>query len=258
MRLLRQWLERLVQPPPAAVPPRVPDGMIVYAIGDVHGERALLERLLDLIRQDTAERPEAPVAVFLGDYIDRGPDSRGVLELICGNPLPGVAVRRLLGNHERAMLDFLDAPQGNAGWLDFGGIACLDSYGVRMQPGSRDAARLTACRDDLRDRLPAAHLALLRSLEPWAAYGDYLFVHAGIRPGIPLAEQAVADLLWIREPFLNWSGPHEKVVVHGHSIRPAPQRLPNRIGIDTGAYATGVLTAVALAGEEARFLQVRR
>ena len=181
-----------------------------------------------------------------------------MLDLLCADPLPGFAVRRLLGNHEQAMLDFLEAPQSSGGWLDFGGIACLDSYGVRLQPGSRDAARLTAWRDELQSCLPEAHVALLRTLERWAIYGDYVFVHAGIRPGTPLAEQVLADLLWIREPLLEWSGPHEKVVVHGHSIRPAPQRLANRIGIDTGAYATGVLTAVALTGEEARFLQVRR
>lgn len=258
MRMLRRWIERLMRPFPAVTPPRAPDGMTIYAIGDVHGERVLLERLLDLLRRDADGRPEAPVAVFLGDYVDRGPDSRGVLELLCADPLPGMAVRRLLGNHEQAMLDFLEAPQSGAGWLDFGGIACLDSYGVRLQPGSRDPARLIAWRDELQSSMPAAHLALLMSLERWVVYGDYVFVHAGIRPGTPLAEQALADLLWIREPFLDWPDPHEKVVVHGHSIRPVPQRLPNRIGIDTGAYATGVLTAVALTGEQVRFLQVRR
>ncbi|HEY0835742.1 MAG TPA: metallophosphoesterase family protein [Azospirillum sp.] len=238
--------------------PRVPEGMVVYAIGDVHGERTALERLLDRIRDDAARRQAAPVAVFVGDYIDRGADSRGVLDLLCADPLPGFTVRRLLGNHEQAMLDFLDTPDGGTEWLEFGGVATLDSYGVRGLVGAPDGARLNALRQELAARLPDAHQRLLRSLEPYAVYGDYAFVHAGIRPGGPLAQQRLEDLLWIREPFLGWPAHHEKVIVHGHTVVPAPQILPNRIAIDTGVYASGVLTAAVLEADGVRVLQARR
>jgi len=242
-------------PPP---PPRVPDGLVVYAIGDVHGERPALERLLERIREDAARRSSSPAAVFLGDYVDRGGDSRGVLDLLCGDPLPGFAVHRLRGNHEQAMLDFLAAPEAGVSWLEFGGIATLDSYGVRGLVGAPTAERLKGLRDALDAALPEAHRRLLQTLAPYVVYGDYAFVHAGVRPGAPMERQRLDDLLWIREPFLSWKAPHDKVVVHGHTVVPAPQLLPNRIAIDTGVYATGVLTAVALEADRVGVIQARR
>lgn len=267
MRVLSRlalWLKQAGFPGGAPVgkagrePARTPENMTIYAVGDIHGERALLEELLELIRRDAAEQPDRPVAVFLGDYIDRGPDSRGVLALLCGDPLPGFTVHRLLGNHEQAMLSFLDDPLKTAAWLDVGGVAALDSYGVRMPPARRADERLIAARNALDACLPQDHRDFLRSLALWVALGDYAFVHAGIRPGVALAEQSPDDLLWIRDPFLGWPERHEKVIVHGHTVRPTPQLLPNRIGIDTGAYATGVLTAVVLKGSKVRFIQTRR
>lgn len=239
-------------------PPEAPPGRIVYAIGDIHGEAALLEALLGKIRDDAAAREGAPLAVFLGDYVDRGPDSRSVLDLLCDAPLPGFAIDALTGNHEQGMLAFLTDPLSGMAWLEFGGLATLSSYGVAIQPGTVTPARLRDYRDQLAERLPDEHRRFLHRLKPWVVHGDYLFVHAGVRPKIPLAAQRMEDFLWIRDPFLAWPDRHEKMVVHGHSVRFAPELLPNRIGIDTGAYATGVLTAVALEGRDLRVLQARR
>ncbi|MGE4218219.1 MAG: metallophosphoesterase family protein [Alphaproteobacteria bacterium] len=228
-------------------------------MGDVHGECRLLEALLEEIGRDAAGLGATPrrTVVFLGDYVDRGPDSRGVVDLLLQRPLNGAEHRFLLGNHEQAMLDFLRDPEAGAGWLAYGGIMTADSYGVRAALPASPASR-AAFRDALAAAMPPAHLAFLEALEPSATYGDYAFAHAGVRPGLSLDDQHPDDLLWIREPFLNWTGSFGKRIVHGHTIRPAPEVLPNRIGIDTGAYATGVLTAVALSGSQVRILQARR
>ncbi|HYD69840.1 metallophosphoesterase family protein [Azospirillum sp.] len=246
-------------------PAAAPDGLCLYAIGDVHGERRCLERLLAVIDRDAGQRREEeglqPLLVFLGDYVDRGPDSRGVLDLLCARAAAaagtGPACRFLLGNHEAAMLDFLREPAAGAEWLNYGGAEALASYGVRASVGIADAARCRALRDALEERLPEEHRAFLESLEPMAVLGDYAFVHAGVRPGVPLERQRLEDLLWIREPFLSSPRSHGKVVVHGHTVLDEPQVLPNRIGLDTGAYATGVLSAVALHGTHRRILQAR-
>lgn len=260
MRRLLAAVARRLLPAQAPVPPaHAPDGMTLYGIGDVHGERALLEALLDAIRRDIADRAAADrvAVVFLGDYVDRGPDSRGVLDILLRRPMGDADHRFLLGNHEQAMLDFLRDPEGGAGWLGYGGLMTADSYGVRAAP-PMDAAGRAAFRDALAAAMPSGHKAFLEGLETAVVYGDYAFVHAGVRPGRRLADQSSEDLLWIREPFLDWKGPFEKRVVHGHTIRPAPEVLPNRIGIDTGAYATGTLTAVALSGRTVRVIQARR
>lgn len=237
----------------------MPEGLTVYAVGDVHGEMALLEDLMRQIRRD-AEGPSAAgsrAIVFLGDYIDRGPDSQGVLDFLLDSPLPGAEHRFLLGNHEQVMLDFLKDPERAAGWLDYGGITTAASYGVRL-PVPRDAAARAEFRDALDVAVPDAHKAFLERLEPLVVYGDYAFAHAGVHPQRSLAEQQVGDLLWIREGFLEWTGPLEKRIVHGHTIRPTPEIFPNRIALDTGAYASGVLSAAILSGEQVRLLQARR
>jgi len=247
--------------PPAMVrPASVPAGWRVYAIGDVHGECRCLRSLLAMIAEDAAGlQGVRPLLVFLGDYIDRGPDSRDVLELLrqvaAAQDDGGPACRFLLGNHEVAMLEFLRDPVAGAGWLNFGGAEALVSYGVRASVGVAGAERCRTMRDQLLERLPAAHLAFLKALEPMAVLGDYLFVHAGVRPGVELDRQTPDDLLWIREPFLSSRRDHGKVVVHGHSIVEQPLFLANRIGLDTGAYATGRLTALRLEGEERAILQ---
>lgn len=239
--------------------PSAPEGTCVYAVGDIHGERKALDRMLAAIAAD-AERQRAnglePAVVFLGDYIDRGTDSCGVLDRLCRDPLAGVPCRFLLGNHEAAMLDFIGDPVRASEWLNYGGAEALGSYGIRASVGTSDPARCRALRDALMERLPDEHLAFLKALEPMVVLGDYAFVHAGIRPGRPLARQRTDDLLTIREPFLSWPHPHEKTIVHGHTITRSPEVTAARIGIDTGAYATGTLTALALCGTARSFIQV--
>lgn len=257
---LRAWIARCLGTPGAAAgaaaAPAMVEGVRLYAVGDIHGESALLDRLLAMIADDMVGRADRrAVVVFLGDYVDRGPDSRGVLDRLTADPTPAAETRFLAGNHESALLDFIDDPVAGARWLDFGGTEALASYGVRASVGARDRKRLKDLRDQLVDRLPDAHRRFLEALEDWAVYGDYAFVHAGIKPGRPLKRQRRDDLLWLREPFLSSPLRHEKVIVHGHTIVDAPEIRPNRIAVDTGAYATGVLTAVVLDGTERSFLK---
>jgi serine/threonine protein phosphatase 1 len=238
---------------------RIPDGHIIYAIGDIHGERALLDQLLHRIAEDVAIRGagQAATIIFMGDYIDRGPDSRGVLERLSAAPPPGMQWRFLRGNHEQALLDFLENPEATATWLRFGGVETLASYGVLAPPGTLDPRRLRAVADMLAERLPPRHLAFLQASEMMVVIGDYVFVHAGIDPALPLDQQRPADLLWMREGFIDRPIGGNHVVVHGHTIVEAPLIAGNRIAIDTGAYATGQLTAVVLVGRERRILQTR-
>ncbi|WP_245593385.1 metallophosphoesterase family protein [Azospirillum halopraeferens] len=240
--------------------PRVPDGLRVYAVADIHGRRDALDRLIALVAEDAADAAErglTPVMVFLGDYVDRGADSYGVLDRLCRPVIEGVACRFLLGNHEAALLEFLEAPAAGAEWLDYGGVETLGSYGVRASVGIRERARCEALRDRFAGSLPDAHLAFLKSLEPMVVLGDYAFVHAGIRPGRSLERQRLDDLLWIREPFLSDPRPHDKVVVHGHTMVDQPDLRDNRIGIDTGAYVTGVLTTLVLQEDQQCLIQAR-
>jgi serine/threonine protein phosphatase 1 len=237
-------------PPPPSAPPRVPDGERVYAIGDVHGRLDLLTDLITRIEADNAARgPADTQLILLGDLIDRGPQSAELIEYLRSFH-PGFArVRLLMGNHEAAMLDSLDDRTGDphrTGWLEYGGLATLASYGVPYRVYGLPGPAMVAA---LRQYVPAAHLDFLRGFEDHVTVGDYLFVHAGIRPGVPLAAQNRRDLHWIRGEFLDDPRPHGFTVVHGHTISDAPEFRPNRIGIDTGAYRSGVLTALGLEGE---------
>jgi serine/threonine protein phosphatase 1 len=231
---------------------------LIYAVGDVHGRLDLLEDLLGQIAADAAKiKPSGDmVLVLLGDYIDRGAYSRGVIDcLIRLSGVPGVELRVLKGNHEQALLDFLDEPEIGPAWVQQGGAATLVSYGVAA-PQTRNAAELWAqASEALAEALPPEHLRFLRGLELYAEYGDYIFVHAGLRPGVPLERQSERDLLWIRDEFLEASGPFPKVVVHGHSPEPEPFLGKHRLGLDTGAYATGILTAARLYGTDRTILQ---
>jgi serine/threonine protein phosphatase 1 len=235
-------------------------GERVYAIGDVHGCYDLLKALLGLIAADAAGAPgKRPVLVFCGDYIDRGPCSAEVVEaLVCLKRRRDLQIHLLKGNHEQGMLHFLADPEAGAAWLRFGGRETLASYGVAAPEADAGGEALRAARDALLSRMPASHLSLLHELALMVVVGDYAFVHAGVRPGAPLSRQAEADLLWIRDPFLDWDRPFERVIVHGHTWRDGePQLLGHRIGIDTGAYATGVLTAVRLEDEDVSVIQAR-
>jgi serine/threonine protein phosphatase 1 len=209
--------------------------------------------LLSDIRDDCEGTQQTVVVVFLGDYVDRGPDSKGVIDRVLSLPAPFQG-KFLRGNHDQALLDFLADPASYDGWCDFGADETLTSYGVRPP---RDHSLSTFC--DVRDRflqaLPAEHLHFFRTLLLSWEIGDYFFAHAGVRPSAPLNQQKEDDLLWIREEFLDSSEDFGKVVVHGHTPTDGPVKRANRIGIDTGAYLTGRLTALVLDGQNQRFLQ---
>jgi len=233
-----------------------PAGMRIYAIGDVHGRLDLLTALLHLIEQDNRMLPSADRrVVMLGDLIDRGPESAGVINLLLNHRPDFARFHFLIGNHEEAMIQSLEdgADPHQVEWLRYGGRETLRSYGV---PEEAFEMRGSLMSDELRRYVPQSHIGFVRSFEETLVLGDYLFVHAGIRPGKPLARQIRKDFLWIREPFLHdKTTDHGYIVVHGHTIERKPVFAPNRIGIDTGAYATGVLTALVLEGTERRILQ---
>jgi serine/threonine protein phosphatase 1 len=226
----------------------------VYALGDIHGRLDLLERAIAAIARDVDAHGPAALTVTLGDYVDRGPDSRGVLDRLADNPFPTGYVA-LRGNHERLMETFLADPTAGEHWRKLGGIETMHSYGVPvadllMGRNYAEAARRFA------DALPARHMEFLHSLKISFSHGRYFFCHAGVRPGVALAAQADDDLLWIRDAFLSSTMDFGKIVVHGHTPVPAPEVLPNRINIDTGAFATGRLTCVVLDRGGHRFLSV--
>jgi serine/threonine protein phosphatase 1 len=238
---------------PKGEPRAVPPDHRVYAIGDIHGRRDLLDALLSEIGVDCQGTQQTVIVVFLGDYVDRGPDSKGVIDRLLSLPAPFQG-KFLRGNHDQALLDFLADPAHYDVWCDFGADETLTSYGVRPP---RDHSLSTFC--DVRDRflqaIPAEHLHFFRTLLLGWEIGDYFFAHAGVRPGAPLDQQKEDDLLWIREEFLDSSEDFGKVVVHGHTPTDGPVKRANRIGIDTGAYLTGRLTALVLDGQSQRFLQ---
>ena len=231
----------------------LPPDTRVYAVGDVHGRAVLLTELHKRIVKDADKAGESRrVIVYLGDYVDRGPDSAGVIGQLIENPLPDFEQVFLMGNHEEFFLDFLKDPATGAHWVDNGGDATLSSYGVEAV--GKAAADMAALCEKLRQNMPDEHLAFLEELAVTHLEGDYLFVHAGIRPGVPLSRQSDEDLLWIREPFLDAADPHEFVVVHGHTPVKAPEVHDNRIAVDTGAVWSGRLTAVVLHDEEQSFI----
>ena len=255
--MLRRLFSRAGSAPALTPSQPTTGGALIYAVGDIHGRRDLLDRLTAKIRADAAlAEGGPPVLVFVGDYVDRGPDTRGVIEAVLALSREGAfEVRPLKGNHEEQLLAFLKDPRAGPAWLDFGGGATLASYGVAPPAGRTDEAAWEDAHRAFAAALPDEHLRFFEALELAVVCGDYLFVHAGVRPGIPLNEQSEHDLLWIRDEFLSASRPFEKVVVHGHTPEAAPYLGRNRIGIDTGAYATATLTAVRLHGIDCAFIQ---
>jgi serine/threonine protein phosphatase 1 len=233
----------------------VPEGRRVYAIGDIHGRADLLKRLQRKILQDVKEAPALEnTVVYLGDYLDRGPFVFDTLDHVISGLDCGFEIIYLRGNHEQLFLDFLDNPSMLPVWLGLGGLATLMSYGV--YPGHFDIApqRAAELRDALVANMPDQHLHFLRSLHLYLHLGDYLFVHAGLRPGVPLVRQTLDDLLWIREEFIAERHGFDFKVVHGHTIDKQPQQQHHRLGIDTGAYATGILTCAVFEEDQVRFL----
>lgn len=240
-------------------PRPAPSGVAFLAIGDVHGHLAHLQALLRILEPAIAQaRTEGhdPHLVAIGDYIDRGPAAVGVLEALAGiEQRLSLPVHRLRGNHDQYLIDFLFAPEPDpenyAVWLANGGDVTLADMGIGDD--AQTGSDLGAVRAAVRGRLSGSVLGLLASLQTCWRCGDWLFVHAGIEPDRPIDRQSPARWLSIREPFLSgrsWS--HDLTVVHGHTIR-GPEVMPHRVGIDSGAYRTGVLTAVEIIGDRLRF-----
>ncbi|MBV7255365.1 serine/threonine protein phosphatase [Pacificimonas sp. WHA3] len=235
-------------------PPAVPDGVRVYAIGDIHGMSNLLEKLLKKITKDLKGFEGRAELVFLGDYVDRGPDSAQVIARLCEGPGPGDTWTFLKGNHDAFLSSTMAAEKLKEryyrAWVDQGGAEAMMSWGVRrgLIHGDDPEAAVEA----LKAAMPKAHRKFFRKLKPSHRIGDYMFVHAGVRPHVPLEEQQEKDLLWIRDDFLDHGksfGPH---IVHGHTITPDVDGQKHRTGVDTGAYRTGTLTALVLEGTERR------
>ena len=237
-------------------PALVPSGRRVYAIGDVHGRADLLQRLLHDLREDARHGlyEGRPILIFLGDYVDRGFQSKDVIDILLSTALSPFETYFLKGNHEQAMLQFLGDPTIGPRWAEFGGAETLVSYGVQP-PRTRTSIDdwRQAC-EDLHVQLPAEHLHFLNNLDLSVRIGDYVFVHAGVRPGVPLEAQSEQDLLWIREDFLQDKRPLGAVIVHGHTPATRPYRDGRRVGLDTGAYLSGKLTAARFEHDSVEFI----
>lgn len=228
---------------------RIPDGLRVYCIGDIHGRADLLAELHKAIASDAARAPvERKIVVYVGDYIDRGLESRSVIDQFLSDPLPDFEKVYLKGNHDETLLQFLNDAEVGPYWFTYGGDATVLSYGVRLPPGKTGPERFEDMRLQFASLFPADHLEFFSALQLTYVCGDYVFVHAGLRPGVPLDRQSPEDLLWIRGEFLESRYDFGKIVVHGHSVSEAPVMATNRIGIDTGAYASGRLTCLVLEG----------
>jgi serine/threonine protein phosphatase 1 len=248
-------LRDLFRPKPAARLPAVPDGTRYYVIGDIHGRLDLFEAMIGAIEDDDSRASPADTRiVLLGDLVDRGPDSAGVVARARAWQ-QARKVRVLAGNHEEMFLTAFEKPEALRHFLKHGGRETVLSYGLsKKQYATLSLDEIFALLPSL---VPLSEREYVASFETMIRAGDYVFVHAGIDPARPLAEQKRSDLLWIRERFLNHEGPLEKVVVHGHTIFPKVMDCGNRIGIDTGAFRSGVLTALVLEGDQRRIIQAR-
>jgi len=235
--------------------PRIPPGQRVYAIGDIHGRLDLFEAMIAAVEDDDAAAVKARTTiVLLGDLLDRGPDSAGVMARAL-RWKEQRKVRVLAGNHEEMFLLSFNKKDVLRHFLRFGGKETLESYGIKANP--KNKRDLEALQEQLHEIVPEEHLEFIREMEDRIAIGDYAFVHAGIMPRIGLDRQRGEDLRWIREPFLSSEERHSHVIVHGHTIYEKPELRKNRIGIDTGAFASGRLTALVLEGTGRRFIQTR-
>ncbi len=235
---------------------RGPDGIRIYAIGDIHGHLDLLRDMHARIAEEIArDKPADWRIVHLGDLVDRGPDSAGVIAFL----IAAVARDRrnivLAGNHDVGFLDFLAQPDPDSLFARHGGRETALSYGIDLRMEDADSLSHSHC--ELAAAVPDSHLSFLRALPRSASFGDFFFCHAGIRPGVALDRQDSEDLIWIRNEFLRYPGLHPKVIVHGHTPQAEPEVLANRVNVDTGVFHSGVLTALAVDGAEKRLMSVR-
>lgn len=250
--------KRLFRSREVARVPAAPQGRAVWAVGDVHGRADLLNPLVGAIIEDARRTGLPTTLVMLGDYVDRGPDSRGVIETLCAlDADAALELVALRGNHDDRMHAFLRDPTLGPAWCDFGGREALASYGVAAPARRLDPEAWAETSAALGQAMPDAHRRLLADLRLSATSGDYFFAHAGARPGVPLEAQSADDLMWIRDAFLEDPRVFDKVVVHGHTPVDTPHLDHRRINLDTGAYATGVLSAVRLEGVTRSLLQAR-
>jgi serine/threonine protein phosphatase 1 len=224
----------------------------IYAVGDVHGRADLLAETMELINDDLERRSVAyAVEIYLGDYVDRGADSKGAIDLLAARLVQNNAIC-LRGNHEQLLERFLNDSHVLNSWLKLGGLQTLASYGVQLRPHGVEAPEALQAR--FRQAFPRSHALFLKCLKPWICCGDYLFVHAGVRPLVPFDRQSMHDLLWIRDEFLSSDHHHGKCIVHGHTPVPHPDLRHNRVNIDTGAWQSGKLTCAVLEGTSIQFL----
>jgi serine/threonine protein phosphatase 1 len=231
-----------------------PEGVRLYAIGDVHGRLDLLEKMHAAIKEDVGRHPDKGWRIIhLGDYVDRGRDSRGVLDFLV-KALKDQRMAALAGNHDVGFFDFLKRPEKDGLFALYGGRETAQSYGVKADFSSQWLARQVA--EELLAAMPNSHVELLTKLTFSVSFGDFFFCHAGIKPGVPLDEQKPHSLIWIRDEFLDWTGLHPKIVVHGHTPSPEPEVMANRVNVDTQAYASGVLSALVIDGREKTLMQV--
>jgi len=249
--------KRLTRPTPVStLIAQIPEGRRVYAVGDVHGRADLLVRLIQEVSDDAAKGgfEGRPIIVFLGDYVDRGFQSKEVIDTLLGELLSPFETYFLKGNHEAAMIQFLSDPTIGPRWAEFGGVETLVSYGVRPPRTRTSIEQWMQASDELNAAIPPQHRQFLANLDLSVRIGDYVFVHAGVRPGIPLEQQTEQDLLWIRDEFLEDRRHLGAVIVHGHTPAQKPYRDGRRIGIDTGAYLSGRLTAARFAHDTVEFI----
>lgn len=250
LKFLSGWMKR------EARRSRVPDGLRVYAIGDVHGCKSQMVHILEAIERHRTGFAGSTHLVFVGDLVDRGPDSSGVLEHLRTAKLPADEVTFIMGNHEELMLDcYAGRVERYSAWLRFGGMEAMASYGVSAEEIKSFDFDLRAA---MRRSIPPEHIVFMRSFKDFCRLGDYLFVHAGIRPGTALEYQIPEDLRWIRGEFLEDERDHGFTVVFGHTIVPKITKRRNRIGIDTGCYRTGILAALILEGADSSALFANR
>lgn len=235
---------------------RGPDGMRIYAIGDVHGRFDCLSLMHELIAEELRNDPPRDRRIIhLGDYVDRGPRSAEVLDFLASTTSRDPRTIALRGNHDQGFLDFLADPQNARLFIDYGGFDTAASYGVLLD--ARSVEGLRRSHREMMAAMPEEHLRFLRDLRRWCSFGDFFFCHAGIRPGVALEAQDPDDLIWIRDAFLASSALFSKVIVHGHTPKRAPEIRPNRINVDTMAFDSGTLTALVIEGAEKRFLTAR-